>query len=105
MNPTKYQIQFDALKKSYDYMIGNSVPKKLIFNPKCKIIDFDDHTVFFYIVHLMKMPIILKDVIQLFNGKRPHKEIISIASKKYHVDIDIGYIRHLFEQEILISST
>jgi len=86
-------------------MIGNSVPKNLMFNPKCKIIDFDDQTVFFYIVHLMKMPIILKDVIQLFDGNRSHDDIIAIASKKYHVDIDIGYIRHLFEQEILISES
>ena len=49
------------------------------------------------------MPIVLKDVIQLFNGKRAHQDIIDQASSTYNVDIDIGYIRHLFEQEILIS--
>ena len=50
-------------------MIKNAIPDRLIFNPKCKIIDFDDTQSFFYIARLIKLPNVVKDIIKLFDGK------------------------------------
>ncbi len=102
LDPTSYDIKLSALQTSYSNMISESVPETLILNPKCNIIDFDDHTCFFYIKRLIKLPIIMKQIIEEFNGSQTVDQLLTIIPDKYNVDIDMAYIRHLHEQEILI---
>ena len=92
------------MNQSYDDMMSDSIPKKLIFNPKCKIIDFDETQTFFCITHLLKMPKALKDIVSLFNGKNSVQNILQISSETFNVTIDNAYIRHLYEQKIIIEA-
>ena len=103
LNPTKYRIKLEALEKSYAKMTNPTLPTTLKFNPKCKIIDFDDTQTFFYIDRLIKLPRILKDITALFDGHRDCKSIIDQASTDFNVDLNDEYLIHLYEQKILIN--
>ena len=56
LNPVTYDIKKTALENAYDAMVSELVPDTLKFNPKCKIIDFDSNSCFFYIKRLIKLP-------------------------------------------------
>ena len=103
INTPLYDEKLAALNTSYDNMLSESVPSTLTFNPKCKIIDYDSTTCFFYISRLIKLPIIMTSIIKEFDGSKTVDHLLSIIPEKYNVDIDMAYIRHLHEQDILIN--
>ena len=103
LNPTKYSIKLAALEKSYTKMTTPILPTTLKFNPKCKIIEFDDSQTFFYIDRLIKLPSVLKEITALFDGNRDCQTIINQSSTDFNVDLNDEYLIHLYEQKILIN--
>ena len=104
LNPTKYSVKLAALEKSYTMMTHPTLPTTLKFNPKCKIIDFDDTQTFFYIDRLIKLPNVLKEITALFDGNRDSQSIIDQVSNDFNVEINQEYLIHLYEQKILIKA-
>tara|TARA_Y100001935_G_scaffold255367_1_gene267986 strand:- start:3016 stop:4074 length:1059 start_codon:yes stop_codon:yes gene_type:complete len=105
LNPTTYQVKISALEDSLKTMQTPLIPPTLLFNPNCKIIDFDETQTFFYVDRLIKLPAILQHIVKLFDGKTTNQQIISTASQSYDVDMDNHYILHLYQQNILILPT
>ena len=102
LSPSRYDILHDYLQHCMNQINHPQTPPYLIQNPACKIIPFDDTYSFFETTRLIKLPTIVHQLLGLFDRKTPNKTIIKTAKNTLNVDIDMAYIQHLYEQELLI---
>ena len=100
--PITYDIKKQALDESYSAMISENIPLKLKLNPECKIIDYDSDFCFFYINRLIKLPRVMKHIVPIFNGTYAVSDLLTVIPGQFKIDMDMAFIRHLYEQDILI---
>ena len=90
------------MDESYLAMISENIPVKLKLNPECKIIDYDSNFCFFYINRLIKLPRVMKHIAPIFNGTYAVSDLLKVIPGQFKIDMDMAFIRHLYEQDILI---
>ena len=105
LDPIKVKIQLSALSESYEKMMSNSLPAELIINPKCNIIPYNNDYVFVQIDRMLKVPTIVGKLLESLRKQQPVNAIIKLAYQQFNVDVDVAYLRHMYEQKILIDAS